>query len=86
MHIISLGAKKALDESKYNVVPSVEESKTSVEYIKGLLKDIKSNGGLSIMCHPFWKPLSTDKRMDVPLSTVRELLLQSGSFPARFLR
>jgi len=77
MHIISLGAKKALDESKYNVVPSAEDSKTSVEYIKGLLKDIKANGGLSIMCHPFWKPLSTDKRMDVPLSTVRELLLQN---------
>lgn len=77
MHIISLGAKQALPESKYNIVPDGKNKKSSVEYIKDLLMDIKVNGGLSIMCHPFWKPLSTEKRMDVPLSAVRELLLQN---------
>lgn len=77
MHIISLGAKQALPESKYNIVPDGKKNKSSVEYIKDLLMDIKMNGGLSIMCHPFWKPLSTEKRMDVPLSVVRELLLQN---------
>lgn len=77
MHIISLGAKQALPESKYNIAPDGKNKKSSVEYIKDLLMDIKLNGGLSIMCHPFWKPLSTEKRMDVPLSTVRELLLQN---------
>lgn len=77
MHIISLGAKQPLPEEKYNVVPDSGNVKSSVEYIRGLLADIKENGGLSIMCHPFWKPLSTEKRMDVPLSTVRELLAEN---------
>lgn len=77
MHIISLGAKQPLPEEKYNIIPDGSNPKSSVEYIRGLLADIKENGGLSIMCHPFWKPLSTEKRMDVPLSTVRELLVEN---------
>lgn len=77
MHIISLGARKPLSEEKYTIDPENNEPKSTTKYIKDLLSDIKENGGLSIMCHPFWKPLSMEKRMDVPLSTVRDLLLDN---------
>ena len=76
MHIISLGAPAPLDEACYNfTLDNPDKVLSEVEYIKLLCKRIKANGGISVLCHPLWKPLLSDgSRIDVPLSTVRELM------------
>lgn len=76
MHIISLGATSALDEKYYCAEPDSENTKLSAfELTKQLCRRIKENGGLSVMCHPLWKPLHSDgSRIDVPMSLVKELM------------
>lgn len=76
MHIISLGADKPL--GKWNYFPDVtpeNENYSAVEFSKILCEKIKENGGVSVMCHPLWKPFRPDgSRLDVPMSIVKELM------------
>ena len=83
MHIISLGAAKPLEEKYYNFQPENGEKPLSVfEYTKQLCERIRENGGLSVMCHPLWKPFHKDgSRIDVPMSLVRDLM-KSAVFDA----
>ncbi len=76
MHIISLGAKQPLGKWHY-FPPVTEENKgnSCVEFTKELCQKIKENGGLSVMCHPLWKPFRPDgTRLDVPMSVVKDLM------------
>lgn len=83
MHIISLGAPKPLDKDFYLFSPGEQgETMTAFEYTKCLCEKIKENGGLSVMCHPLWKPFHSDgSRIDVPLSLVKNLM-ETGVFDA----
>ena len=76
MHIISLGADKPL--GKWNYFPDItpeNKNYTAVDFSKILCKRIKENGGVSVMCHPLWKPFHRDgTRLDVPMSIVKELM------------
>ncbi|MEE0930696.1 MAG: PHP domain-containing protein [Acutalibacteraceae bacterium] len=76
MHIISLGAEVPLDEKHYCIEPDSENTKLSTfELTKQLCQKIKENGGVSVMCHPLWKPFHSDgSRIDVPMSLVKELM------------
>ena len=89
MHIISLGAKKALDrkyiskgiESSEEVrkilasLPMDQDNKLAYACTQNLIDKIHSNGGIAVMCHTFWKPLFNDgTRKDVPESLVMDLL------------
>ena len=83
MHIISLGAPRAVDPAWYLPEPTAENQAVSVEELTGqLCQAIHEAGGLSVMCHPLWKPLRPDGgRMDVSMSLVRSLMGQ-GLFDA----
>ncbi len=83
MHIISLGAKQPLEASEYCFhMPEECTGKSTVTYTKELCRKIHDNGGISVMCHPLWKPFRTDGvRMDVPMSLVKELM-QNNVFDA----
>lgn len=83
MHIIALGAPAPLDDRYYRQKPEKVETPVSVAAMtKQLCERIRENGGVSVMCHPLWKPLSRDgKRLDVPHSLVKELL-ESNVFDA----
>lgn len=76
MHIISLGAASALDERYYCIKPDEENITLSTfELTKQLCQKIKENGGVSVMCHPLWKPFHSDgSRIDVPMSLVKKLM------------
>ena len=76
MHIISLGASKPLDDAFYNLGPTDEERQMSAaELTRRFCEEIHRNGGVSVMCHPLWKPFHADgHRIDVPVSLVKELL------------
>lgn len=76
MHIISLGADSPLDESNYIYEKIDENSAASAfELTKNLCVRIANNGGVSVMCHPLWKPFQRDgTRGDVPLSLVKQLM------------
>ena len=83
MHVISLGAPQPLDEKYYLQHPNEENTSVSVaDLTKELCRHINENGGLSVMCHPLWKPVRRDrKRFDVPHSLVKELM-ESDVFDA----
>jgi hypothetical protein len=76
MHIISLGAPRGLDPVWY--VPEITPEKrtfTVEELTEQLCEAIHEVGGVSVMCHPLWKPLRADgHRMDVPMSLVCKLM------------
>lgn len=73
MHIISLGSQKPLDEQYY--LCDMIEGHSEVDMICSLVAKIKENDGISMMCHPLWKPFCSDgRRMDVSLETVRTTL------------
>lgn len=83
MHIISLGARQALSEEVYRLEkPADDPAKSTEEYIRDLVGAIHANGGVSVMCHPMWKPLARYiRRMDVPYTLVKNLLSE-GLFDA----
>lgn len=83
MHIISLGAPAPLDDKYYLQKPEDVEAPVSVAAMTmQLCERIRENGGVSVMCHPLWKPLRRDGiRVDVPHSLVKELL-ESNVFDA----
>ena len=83
MHILSLGAPKGLDLELYgrkileldetrNIEKEHAHSQFNVKAFAGvqvLFDKIRENGGISIICHPLWKPGLNDKRrLDVPYS------------------
>lgn len=76
MHIISLGAKQPLPEALYRFeAPETGHPLTAYQYICQLADHIRENGGISVMCHPLWKPFGSDgSRGDVPHSLVKELM------------
>lgn len=76
MHIISLGAPRAVDADHYLPDRTPENLAVPVEeWTRRLCAAIRDAGGVSVMCHPLWKPLRQDGgRMDVPLSLVRSLI------------
>lgn len=83
MHIISLGAGQALSEEIYRPEnPADGAVKSTEQYIRELVGAIHANGGVSVMCHPMWKPLARYiRRMDVPHTLVKKLLSE-GLFDA----
>lgn len=86
MHIISLGADKALDRryiskgaesfiSDDMQISCINSDKTAFACSQQLVDKIHENGGLAVMCHTFWKPLFDDgRRKDVPESLLLDLL------------
>lgn len=76
MHVISLGASAPLDEKYYCLEPAGEYAgKSAFELTIQLCQRIKENGGVSVLCHPLWKPLlPSGYRIDVPMSLVRALM------------
>ena len=75
MHILSLGAQRALPSEEYTFYHEGEEVRTTVEYTIDFCRKIHENGGVAVMCHPLWKPFRLDgSRLDVPLSLVKELM------------
>ena len=83
MHIISLGADKALPKCFYEIEEKFNDRvPDECTYIENFVEQIKQNGGVSVLCHPLWKPLQTKKaRMDVPEGTLKEVL-EKGVFDA----
>lgn len=83
MHIISLGAKQPLPNELYMFdVPQNENIHTAYEYTCELVEQIHKNGGISVMCHPLWKPFASDgSRGDVPHSLVK-VLMENNVFDA----
>ena len=89
MHILSIGAPKALPlrYTRKDILshPTAEKlltdhscsdyDITAYACNQALFDLIRENGGISIICHPMWKPLNRDgSRMDVPLSLLLALL------------
>ncbi|MBO5868083.1 MAG: hypothetical protein J6Q54_04135, partial [Oscillospiraceae bacterium] len=76
MHIISRGAPGHLSGEHYLYPGGEDMLRISVaEQTRTLCEKIRANGGVSIMCHPLWKPMRRDRvRMDVPQSLVKELM------------
>ena len=74
MHILSLGGRQALSQDIYRPLEQ-EPGKSAEDYIRELVGAIHENGGVSVMCHPMWKPLARYiPRMDVPHTLVKNLL------------
>lgn len=76
MHIISLGAPGMVPSEFYSPEkPEGGPTPGTEEYIRRLSSAIRAAGGVSVMCHPMWKPLVYYiKRMDVPYTLVKDLL------------
>ena len=88
MHILALGTKEAIDR-KYltRQVLDMAETKQIMEGKKDLsccpevyactqvlLGEVAKMGGISILAHPYWKPISPDgTRMDTPENVFTEL-------------
>ena len=90
MHIISLGAKKAVDSQYYKIgfaespevkqIVEADKEKiysdiTAYACTQALIDKIHENEGLAVLCHAYWKPLYIGtRRMDVPESLLFDLL------------
>ncbi len=87
MHILNLGAVAPIDR-KFLQMSLLEEARTqeimaqaedvgadirSYAGLQRLLEAIKEMGGVSILCHPFWKPIGANGRMDTPMQTYLDL-------------
>lgn len=90
MHIISLGASKAVDSQYYDIdfaqspeakaimksdKDKIHSNLTAYACTQALVDKIHENGGVAVLCHAYWKPLYMSKqRMDVPESLLLDLL------------
>ena len=87
MHIISLGAEQAVPKKYYEIkdIPTFETDEEKlrwiVEKIGELCTCIRENGGVSVLCHPYWKPIFDWVRLDAPRRLIDESI-QSGAFDA----
>ena len=88
MHILALGTKSAIDRKFLTKhVLDMEETKRIIEKNSNLscdidayactqvlLEQVKTMGGISILAHPYWKPIYQDgSRIDTPESLYIEL-------------
>lgn len=87
MHIISLGATQAVPKELYTLpeIPEFdskeEKLKWIVERLVELTDKIHELGGLSVLCHPYWKPIFDWTRLDAPHSLIKAFI-KSGSIDA----
>ena len=87
MHIISLGANKAVPKEYYQIdeIPAFETGEEKlrwmVEKISALCACIRENGGVSVLCHPYWKPIFDWVRLDAPRRLI-DASIQSGAYDA----
>lgn len=81
MHIVSLGTDEPVDryylscnmleddnvKEIINNAPEMNCSREAYACTQVLLKKVKEMGGITILAHPFWKPINADgTRMDTP--------------------
>ena len=87
MHIISLGATKAIPSDFYikDDVPQLESSEEKIawiiEQLIKLCEEIHKYDGVVVLCHPYWKPIYDYVRLDAPYRLIKRFL-ETGKIDA----
>ena len=87
MHIISLGASKAIDKEFYlkENTPVFENKQEQINWImeqlNKLCDEIHKHNGVAVLCHPYWKPIENWFRKDAPEGLVKRFM-ESGKIDA----
>lgn len=87
MHIISLGAEEPVPKELYRLdsIPEFNSREEKLRWITERLCKLSDKvhqlGGLTVLCHPYWKPIFDWTRLDAPHSLIKSYI-ESGKVDA----